>query len=77
MYLRIRTLQLPSYLSIEIIQQGNSKHVYVNSTAHVNRQLKLPHSYSIDWSNEEILNDLALFNFIKKAYGLKTKVILE
>ena len=77
MYLRIRTLQLPSYLSIEIIQQGNSKHVYVNSCIHVNKQLKLPHSYSLDWSDEEILNDVDLFNFIKKTYGLKTKIILE
>ena len=77
MYLSIRTLQLPSYLSIEIRQQGNSKHVYVNSTTHVNKQLKLPHSYSLNWSDEEILNDVDLFNFIKKIYGLKTKVILE
>lgn len=77
MYLSIRNLQLPSYLSIEIRQQGNSKHVYVNSTIHVNKQLEVPHSYSLDWSDEEILNDVDLFNFIKKAYGLRTKVILE
>lgn len=77
MYLSIRTLQLPSYLSIEIRQQGDTKYVYVNSTKHVNKQLKSPHSYSLDWSDEEILNDIDLFNFIKKAYGLKTKIILE
>ena len=77
MYTHINNLKLPSYLSFEIRQQGDTKHVYVNSTIHVNKQLKLPHSYSLDWSDEEILNDVDLFNFIKKAYGLKTKVILE
>lgn len=77
MYLNIRNLQLPSYLSIEIRQQGDTKYVYVNSTIHVNKQLKVPHSYSLDWPDEEILNDVDLFNFIKKAYDLKTKVILE
>ena len=68
MYLSIRTLQLPSYPSIEIRQQGNSKHVYVNSSIHVNKQLKLPHSYGLDLSDEDILKDVDLFNFINKAY---------
>ena len=77
MYLMVSNYQLPSYLSIEIKQQGDTKYVYVNSAIHVNKQLKVPHSYSLDWSDEEILNDVDLFNFIKKAYGLKTKVILE
>ena len=77
MYLYINNFQLPSYLSIEIKKDGDTKYVYVNSTIHVNKQLEVPHSYSLDWSDEEILNDIDLFNFIKKAYGLKTKVILE
>lgn len=77
MYIHINNLKLPSYLSIEIKQQGDTKYVYVNSSIHVNKQLKVPYSYSLDWTDEEILRDEALYNCIKKAYGLKTKVILE
>lgn len=76
-YRSIRNLQLPGYLSIEIREENGSKHVYVHSKIHVNKERKISYSYSTDFTNEQILNDPQLFQTIANMYGLKVKTIME
>ena len=57
MYHHVSGYQLPHYLSIEIEHTGNSKHVIVHSTIHVNKVNRTNMSYSDEFTDDEILND--------------------
>lgn len=71
MYSHINTYVLPSYLSIEIRQEGDTKKVYIHSKIHVDKVKELSFSYSSDFTDGYILNDLALYEKIASIYGLK------
>lgn len=77
LYNSIGTYELPSYLSIEIRQEGDTKKVYVHSKFHVEKVKEISFSYSSEFTDAYILNDLALYKKIAKLYGLKLVTRLE
>ena len=76
-YTYLGRLELPSYLSIDIRTEDDTKHVYILSTIHVTKERKVSYSYSTEFSDEYILNDPQLFRTIANMYGLKIKTVLE
>lgn len=77
LYNSIGTYELPSYLSIEIKQKGDSKKVYVHSKIHVEKVKEISFSYSSEFTDAYILNDQALYRKIASLYGLKLVTRLE
>lgn len=77
LYNHISTFELPSYLSIEIKQVGDSKKVFIHSTIHVEKVKELSFSYSTEFTDGHILNDPALYSKVAKMYGLKIVTRLE
>lgn len=77
MYHYVSKYQLPHYLSIEIEHTGNSKHVIVHSTIHVNKVNRTNMSYSDEFTDDEILNDERVLKYICNVYGmhLETKLV--
>ena len=76
MYHHVGKYVLPHYLSIEIKHEGNSKFVIVHSTIHVNKVNKTNMAYSDDFTDDEILNDERVFEYICDAYGMKLETKL-
>lgn len=76
-YRHIGSFELPSYLSIEIKQVGDSKKVFIHSTIHVDKVKEIPFSYSSEFTDGHILNDAALYRKIANLYGLKIVTRLE
>lgn len=70
-YLGGRPLQ--HFYAIDIVDDGDSWDVYFISSIHVTGRLKLPNSYSKQYSHEEILRDGNLINQINARYGKVTK----
>ena len=62
---------LPSYLSIEVVDFGDSRHVVVTSTIHKPNVKQLPHSFGMTFTDGQILSDASTINAITKAYNLK------
>lgn len=52
------------WLTVEIYERGNSKHVRIHSTIHVDKVTDVLHSYSTGWSDEEILKDSDLYKYL-------------
>lgn len=77
MYHQINNIELPSYLSIEIKRDEVTARVFVHSKIHVIEVKEIPHSYSLEYSDSEILLDPDLYRAICNMYGLKVKVTLE
>lgn len=76
MYHYVSKYQLPHYLSIEIEHTGNSKHVIVHSTIHVNKVNRTNMSYSDEFIDAEILDDGRVLEYICKVYGFKLETKL-
>lgn len=77
LYRHINTFELPSYLSIEIKEIGDTKKVFVHSTIHVDKVKELSFSYSTEFTDGHILNDPELYSKIANMYGLKIVTRLE
>ena len=77
LYHHVSGYQLPHYLSIEIENTGNPKHVIVHSTIHVNKVNRTNMSYSDEFTDDEILNDERVLKYICDVYGmhLETKLV--
>lgn len=69
--------QLPSYLSIEITEDADTKRIAVLSQIHVNKRNTSFWSYSLDFTDEKILNDRQLFHKVVRDYGLKLQLTLD
>lgn len=76
-YVYINNIELPSYLSIEIKRDEHTVRVFVHSKHHVDKIKQLTHTYSLEFTNEEILNDADLYKAICSMYGLKAVTRLE
>ena len=55
LYRHINTFELPSYLSIEIKEEGDTKKVFVHSTIHVDKVKELSFSYSTEFTDLHVL----------------------
>lgn len=64
--------QLPHKITLKIIdnESNDSLDVYINSPMYITKEVKVPWCYSRSFSVEYILNDMGLFSFVKKRYGL-------
>jgi hypothetical protein len=51
---------LPSWLSIEINTEGDTKYIYIHSTIHVDK-CKRWNSYSLNFTDTDILKDCDLY----------------
>lgn len=76
-YAYVNNIELPSYLSIEIKRDDYTVRVFVHSKIHVDKIKQMPHTYSLEFTNEEILNDADLYKAICSMYGLKAVTRLE
>ena len=76
MYHHVSGYQLPHYLSIEIEHTGNSKHVIVHSTIHVDKINRTGMEYSDEFTDHEILNDGRVLGYICNVYGMKLETKL-
>ena len=58
---RMEPVKLPPWIKIIIIEDKteNTKYVDVHSRIHVNKSVRLPTSYSGDFSNKKILIDVS------------------
>ena len=56
---RTETQTLPDYIHLEIKTEKSSKVLYVHSKIHVNKCVKVGPSYSLEWKDNEIINDLS------------------
>ena len=76
MYRYVSKYELPHYLSIEIEHTGNSKHVIVHSTIHVNKINRTGMTYSDEFTDAEILDDERVLKYICDVYGMKLETKL-
>ena len=51
--------EIPDWLSVEIHQEGDTKKVFVRSRIHKDKYKQVHPSYSSDWSDTDILKDIA------------------
>lgn len=56
---RMEPKQLPNWLYVTITEQGDSKFLTVYSRIHVNKEVKINPSYSVNFSDRDILKDLS------------------
>lgn len=73
----IGSFELPSYLSIEIKDVGESRKVFIHSKIHMEKVKELSFSYSNEFTDEDILKDPDLYKKIASMYGLKIVTRLE
>lgn len=52
---RMEPQPLPDWIRVEIVQQGISKVVIVRSRIHVTKEVQLPTTYSVEFTDREIL----------------------
>jgi hypothetical protein len=56
---RMEPRHLPDWLHLTITKQGNNKFVTVYSRIHVTKELRMPTSYSDEFSDYAILKDIS------------------
>lgn len=57
-------------IEVEGADKGDChKVVYFNSGLHVTKRNRVSHSYSMDWSDSDILRDRDLVNWVVSRYG--------
>ena len=61
------------FYAIDIVDEGGGWNVYFVSSIHVRGRLRLPNSYSREYTHEEILRDRDLIKHINARYGKVTK----
>ena len=76
MYHHVSKYALPSNLTIEIEHKGNSKFVIIHSFIHVNKINRTNMEYSDEFTDDEILNDERVLEYICDVYGMKLETKL-
>ena len=76
MYHHVSKYALPSYLTIEIEHKGNSKFVIIHSFIHVNKINRTNMEYSDEFTDDEILNDERVLEYICDVYDMKLETKL-
>ena len=76
-YKTLAGYELPDGLTIEIVTVDESKFVIIRSKFHMIKENKLKNSWSLEYTDEEILNDGYVFNFVCTSYGLALVTRLE
>ena len=76
MYHHVSKYALPSYLTIEIEHKGNSKFVIIHSFIHVNKINRTNMEYSDEFTDDEVLNDERVLEYICDVYGMKLETKL-
>lgn len=56
---RMEPKQLPDWIHVTITEQEDSKFLTVHSSIHVNKEVKVGPSYSVGFSDRDILKDLS------------------
>lgn len=56
---RMEQFKLPPYILVDIFEDGSSKKVRVRSRIHINKEVVLPTSYSLEFRDAEILVDVS------------------
>jgi hypothetical protein len=69
--------ELPDWLTIEIVTVDESKFVIIRSKIHMVKEKKITMSWSTDFTDQAILNDGYVFNFVCTSYGLALVTRLE
>lgn len=76
-YKELAGYELPDWLIIEIVTGSRYKSVIIRSKFHMIKENKLKNSWSLEYTDEEILNDGYVFNFVCTSYGLALVTRLE
>jgi len=76
-YKTLAGYELPDWLTIEIATVDESKFVIVRSKIHMVKEKKITMSWSTDFTDQAILNDEYVFNFVCTSYGLALVTRLE
>lgn len=76
-YKTLAGYELPDWLTIEIVTEDTTKSVIVRSKIHMVKEKKITMSWSIDFTDQAILNDGYVFNFVCISYGLALVTRLE
>lgn len=76
-YKTLAGYELPDWLTIEIATIDESKFVIVRSKIHMVKEKKITMSWSTDFTDQVILNDGYVFNFVCTSYGLALVTRLE
>ena len=76
-YKELAGYELPDWLTIEIVTIDESKFVIIRSKIHMVKEKKITMSWSIDFTDQAILNDGYVFNFVCTSYGLALVTRLE
>ena len=76
-YKTLAGYELPDWLTIEIVTVDESKFVIIRSKIHMVKEKKITMSWSTDFTDQVILNDGYVFNFVCTSYGLALVTRLE
>lgn len=76
-YKTLAGYELPDWLTIEIVTIDESKFVIIRSKIHMVKEKKITMSWSTDFTDQAILNDEYVFNFVYTSYGLALVTRLE
>lgn len=76
-YKTLAGYELPDWLTIEIVTIDESKFVIIRSKIHMVKEKKITMSWSTDFTDQDILNDKYVFNFVCTSYGLALVTRLE
>ncbi len=76
-YKTLAGYELPDWVTIEIVTVDESKFVIIRSKIHMVKEKKITMSWSTDFTDQVILNDGYVFNFVCTSYGLALVTRLE
>lgn len=76
-YYYINDHRLPDYLTIEIVKENDSKHIYFLSDIHEIKRCKHSISFSAEYADHEILMDSKLYSTLCAKYGLSLVTKLQ
>jgi hypothetical protein len=76
-YKELAGYELPDWVTIEIVTVDESKFVIIRSKIHMVKEKKITMSWSTDFTDQVILNDGYVFNFVCTSYGLALVTRLE
>ena len=76
-YKTLAGYELPDWVTIDIVTIDESKFVIIRSKIHMVKEKKITMSWSTDFTDQAILNDGYVFNFVCTSYGLALVTRLE
>lgn len=76
-YKTLAGYELPDWLTIEIVTVDESKFVIIRSKIHMVKEKKITMPWSTDFTDQAVLNDGYVFNFVCTSYGLALVTRLE